>query len=250
MKKKKIIGEEELDFLSPHHPTMPPPPPPLPPNPPSLTLKFLILGSPRSGKTSLIRRYTSRSFSSIYETTVGADYTKRDVSIKYSGGVVSVRCQIWDIAGQDRFAHLTRAYFNKADGVCIVCDVSRQETVMQVKEWKNEVDRCLGGEVPILLFCNKSDLPPTSSQLQTGALIQQVCKESNIPRWFETSAKEGGGVDDGFNYVVRECLKREEVVEFKKRQAQQNRKRRDKINLIKPEEAPANSLWADVCVIA
>ena len=124
---------------------------------------------------------------------MGADYTKRDVSIKYSGGVVSVRCQIWDIAGQDRFAHLTRAYFNKADGVCIVCDVSRQETVMQVKEWKNEVDRCLGGEVPILLFCNKSDLPPTSSQLQTGALIQQVCKESNIPRWFETSAKEGGG---------------------------------------------------------
>jgi len=241
---------------------------------------------------------------------VGADYTKRDVSIKFESGVVSVRCQIWDIAGQDRFAHLTRAYFNKADGVCIVCDVSRQETVKQVKvrekggrgggvegsecievhhtsiydalatnsssrcvsrpppyqEWKSEVDRCLGPNVPCLLFCNKSDLPFTGSHLQTGALIQQVCRDNDISRWFETSAKEGDGVDDGFNYVVRECLRRGEgrgggmygrenpmgttTTSATSMRTNKMRKNSNRIKIIqKGDEIDEKTTWADVCSV-
>ena len=48
-----------------------------------------------------------------YISTVGADYLKRDVVLRDGR---PVRLQLWDIAGQDRFVHLTRAYFTRGKG--------------------------------------------------------------------------------------------------------------------------------------
>ena len=41
--------------------------------------------------------------------------------------------QLWDIAGQDRFARLTRAYFRKAKAAVIVCDLTREGTFEAVR---------------------------------------------------------------------------------------------------------------------
>lgn len=49
---------------------------------------------------------------------------------------VQVRLQLWDIAGQDRFAKLTRAYFRKAKGAVVVCDVTREGTFDAIVRWK------------------------------------------------------------------------------------------------------------------
>lgn len=50
--------------------------------------------------------------------------------------VVQVRLQLWDIAGQDRFAKLTRAYFRRAKGAVVVCDVTRAGTFDAIVKWK------------------------------------------------------------------------------------------------------------------
>ena len=75
---------------------------------------------------------------------------------------IGVRFQLWDIAGQDRFQKLTRAYFNNAKGVVIVCDVSREGTIDAVRTWKREIDdwadKSNYTNIPVILFANKSDL--------------------------------------------------------------------------------------------
>jgi len=54
-----------------------------------------------------------QSIKKAYISTVGADYLKRDVVLRDGR---PVRLQLWDIAGQDRFVHLTRAYFARGRG--------------------------------------------------------------------------------------------------------------------------------------
>lgn len=53
-----------------------------------------------------------------------------------AGKLQQVRLQLWDIAGQDRFAKLTRAYFRRAKGAVVVCDVTREGTFDAIVRWK------------------------------------------------------------------------------------------------------------------
>ena len=92
-------------------------------------IKILIVGNAKCGKSSIIGQYISKSFDGKYKSTVGAEFARKDILLELPNTkTIGVRLQLWDIAGQDRFQKLTRAYFSKARGVVIVCDVSREGT--------------------------------------------------------------------------------------------------------------------------
>ena len=87
--------------------------------------------------------------------------------------------------GQDRFQKMTRAYFAKARGVVIVCDVSREGTVDAIKNWKREIDHWANvnsGDralhIPVILFANKADLLTNAQEaFKTGATMERICRE-------------------------------------------------------------------------
>ena len=59
-------------------------------------MKILIVGNVKCGKTSIIRRYTTNAFDSVYRTTVGADFTRKDVGVDFpTGRRVGIRLQLW-----------------------------------------------------------------------------------------------------------------------------------------------------------
>lgn len=93
-----------------------------PSRPPEAIFKILVVGYARCGKTSVINRFSNQIFDAGYKSTIGVDFVRKDVEV----ATRMVRLQLWDIAGQDRFAKLTRAYFRNANGVIIVCDVTRE----------------------------------------------------------------------------------------------------------------------------
>lgn len=146
-------------------------------------LKILVLGNPKCGKSSIIARYVHHSFESSYKSTIGADFIRKDLLIPSSHYPMRVRLQLWDIAGQDRFQKLTRSYFQGAQGVIIVCDVSREGTIEAVVQWKREVDNCIqnmsdGKSIPVILFANKADLLENALEAcRTGALMERVCRD-------------------------------------------------------------------------
>ena len=80
-------------------------------------IKILVVGNAKCGKSSIIGQYISKSFDKKYRTTVGADFARKDlyVELPKSQQKIGVRLQLWDIAGQDRFQKLTRAYFSKVN---------------------------------------------------------------------------------------------------------------------------------------
>ena len=206
-------GDDSPSSMSPKERNrhQPPPPPRMPPPEPTSSAKIIVVGNAKCGKSSIIRRYAQREFSPVYDVTYGADYTKRDVVIRDVGRkVVCTRLQMWDIAGQDRFAKLTRAYFNNASGAVIVCDVTRRNTMHAVRTWKEEIDRCLGKELPVVLFANKSDCVEDCggrASLKIGAECERITNELGLFQWYFSCAKDGDNVDDGFNHLVREILR-------------------------------------------
>lgn len=152
-------------------------------------VKILVVGNAKCGKSSIIARYISKSFDSKYKSTVGADFARKDVVIELPNGkTVGVRIQLWDIAGQDRFQKFTRAYFSKAKGVVIVCDVSREGTVDAVKNWKKEIDiwatESGAKQIPIVLFANKADLlTDPIDAFKTGATMEKGIKHSALRKY-------------------------------------------------------------------
>ena len=180
--------------------------------------KILIVGNANCGKTSIIERFVSNHFSEQYQTTVGADFRKKILDWSELGDAKianKVKLHVFDIAGQDRFQRLTRAYFNKASGALVVCDVTREGTFEAAGEWKRELDRTLTTydgngrpiKIPVVLVANKCDLlEDVRSSFVAGARMEQACRQHGFAGWFVTSAKNGDNVEDCMCFLTRQML--------------------------------------------
>eukprot|EP00756_Hemistasia_phaeocysticola_P021084 Hpha_TRINITY_DN15756_c4_g6::TRINITY_DN15756_c4_g6_i1::g.39940::m.39940/K07918/RAB32; Ras-related protein Rab-32 len=168
-----------------------------------LLYKVLVVGDIGVGKSSLIKRYVHGMWTPDYRATVGVDFALKEI---YDiAGNTTVRVQLWDIAGQERFKNLTRVYYKEAVGAVIVYDMSNDITLESTKKWKADIDHKVflsdGAPIPCLLVANKADLANKKSR--SAAQMQDICSENHFASWFETSAKTGEGVDAAFTWLVR-----------------------------------------------
>eukprot|EP01133_Synstelium_polycarpum_P011477 gene11477-13380_t len=114
--------------------------------------------------------------------------------------------QLWDIAGQERFGHMTRVYFQNADGALVVFDATRSATFYGAKEWKDDIDDCFEkNRLPTVLLANKCDLLPSTPTFPED--INNFCEENGFMSWFKTSAKEGTGITEALTELVTKILK-------------------------------------------
>lgn len=173
-------------------------------------LKVLVLGDPATGKTSLIKRYVTNSFSGQHKPTVGVDFHFR--RIEESGTRVAL--QLWDIAGQDRFGRIYRVYYKDAFGALLVFDVSRPETFASVKSWKKEIDSKVqlpnGKPLPVLLVGNKCDIETASVDKES---LDAFCEENGFIGWYDTSAKMDINVESAVRTLVRNILSHKDAFE-------------------------------------
>jgi hypothetical protein len=64
-------------------------------------------------------------------------------------GSSELNVQLWDIAGQERFAGLSRIFYTHAVAAIIVYDVTSRETFDSVIKWKQDIDA--KGQLPHLV---------------------------------------------------------------------------------------------------
>nr|XP_048297765.1 ras-related protein Rab-17 [Myodes glareolus] len=84
--------------------------------------KLVLLGSSSVGKTSLVLRYIKQDFNSVLPTVGCAFFTKvLDV------GSSSLKLEIWDTAGQEKYHSVCHLYFRGANAALLVYDITRKE---------------------------------------------------------------------------------------------------------------------------
>ncbi|XP_070557544.1 ras-related protein Rab-7L1-like [Ptychodera flava] len=166
--------------------------------------KVLIIGDATVGKTSFVQRYVNDSYRREYKTTIGVDFALKVIQISDSE---TVRLQLWDIAGQERFSSMTRVYYKDAAACVIMFDITGKKTFQNITKWKRDLDSKVslpdGQPVPCLLIANKSDLPdrPVSEDE-----IEQLAKDSDFIGWTEMSVKDGTNVQEAMKFLLDEIL--------------------------------------------
>ncbi|GFO00856.1 ras-related protein rab-32b [Plakobranchus ocellatus] len=112
-----------------------------------------------------------------------------------------------DIAGHERFGHMTRVYYKYAIAAIIVFDLSRPATFDSVLKWLEDVNSkvMLANEdpVPVMLLANKCDIDDISVEVEK---MNTFCKEKNFIGWYQTSAKTGLNIDDCMHFLVEYIL--------------------------------------------
>ncbi|XP_043107138.1 ras-related protein Rab-38 [Puntigrus tetrazona] len=167
--------------------------------------KILVIGDLGVGKTSIIKRYVHQTYSTNYRATIGVDFALKVLNWDSE----TVRLQLWDIAGQERFGNMTRVYYREAMGAFIVFDVSRPTTFEAVSKWKEDLDSKLilsnGQSITTVLLANKCD--QNRDFLTNNSLkMDQYCKENGFVGWFETSAKENVNINEAANFLVKHII--------------------------------------------
>ncbi|XP_038676188.1 ras-related protein Rab-7L1-like [Scyliorhinus canicula] len=165
--------------------------------------KVLVIGDCTVGKTSLVQRYAHDSFSKNYKSTVGVDFALK--IIQWSD-TETIRLQLWDIAGQERFTSMTRLYYRDAGACIVMFDVANTATFRNCLKWKLDLDSKValmdGSPVPCILLANKCDL---SEWAISRSEIDLFSKENHFVGWIETSVKENQNVAQAMRVLV-ECL--------------------------------------------
>eukprot|EP00462_Mataza_sp_D1_P008163 CAMPEP_0175163088 /NCGR_PEP_ID=MMETSP0087-20121206/25530_1 /TAXON_ID=136419 /ORGANISM="Unknown Unknown, Strain D1" /LENGTH=684 /DNA_ID=CAMNT_0016451703 /DNA_START=33 /DNA_END=2084 /DNA_ORIENTATION=- len=182
-------------------------------------LKILVVGNASCGKTSVIRRYVTDNFETEYVTTVGADYKTKSVTW---GDGTDVHLQLWDIAGQDRYAQMTRPYFQGAHGALVVCDVTRSQSIECVQNWKDDIDKNLQN-IPVVLVANKCDLLKDGAEgMKIGGQLQDISTHMNFVSWHIISAKLDDNVTEAMHTLIKSILSQRQKEAKKRRQTIEN----------------------------
>lgn len=159
--------------------------------------KILIVGNANAGKTAILDRFTNKSFNDSYISTIGIDFNVKSVSINDN---VSIKLQIWDTCGQERFKALTRSYYRNADAVIVVYDITSPQSFKNAKEWIKETEQYLDDDVLVILVGNKSDLYEYRKvQYFEG---HQLAEQKHL-QFFETSAKYDNNIETLFDFVAQ-----------------------------------------------
>src|SRR2546421_2287357 len=103
------------------------------PEPYLLKSKICLVGARGVGKSSLIRRYVLDQFDDKYVRTLGAKVEKKTMRIDVPGrhAHVDISIAISDIIGHVAIRQLLgNSFFNGAQGILAVADLTRRETLL------------------------------------------------------------------------------------------------------------------------
>ena len=165
------------------------------------TYKILIIGDSSVGKTNFSMRYTDKTFQEIHMTTIGLEFTYATIKLRNDK---SVRLQIVDTAGQERFRAITKNFYRGANGIMVMYDVTNLKSFQNVNNWVSQIKEGSSGNPVVYLLGNKiDDVDNKKVKYEEG---DELAKKLGI-KFFETSAKDDKNVTESFENMAEDVYK-------------------------------------------
>ena len=190
--------------------------------------KIILIGSSSVGKSSILQRYIQKVFNESYSCTIGVDFFMKSIDV----GEKSIKLQLWDTAGTEKFRSITTGYYRGANAAFVVFDLTSKQTFDCLNEWIENYYKYSNPdyEKNVVLIGNKSDL--VNKREVSEEEIEKFAKDNNI-MYFETSAKDGKNIDEFFYFIAEKLVKQ---YENKENEEEKNK------NLINNENLKKNTV--------
>ena len=179
-----------------------------------VNFKIIVVGDVSVGKTSIIGRYINNSFDDDYKCTISAEQHTKVIK---EDDTTSIKLNIWDTAGQEKFRSLTRQYYRDCQGAFIVFDITKKKTFEFIKFWIDDIKNNGNDDTVIIIMGNKSDL--TGEREITMNEIQNKLNDDYL--YYEVSAKNGNNITMAFDKMKKLIM--------------ENKIKNEEIEVIKPE---------------
>ena len=173
-------------------------------------LSFILIGDSTVGKTCFLTRYFKNQFNETFLSTIGIDKEIKHVKV----GNDSYKMTLWDTAGQERFKCLPKKYYQNADGVLLLFDVTNEETFNNVSNWMKDVKENSNkdgkeSDIALYLIGNKIDKPDRVIQRETA----ETQAKSLGMKYFEVSCKINMNIPEVMARMIMECHMRANHIE-------------------------------------
>ncbi|XP_074728350.1 ras-related protein Rab-17 isoform X2 [Strix uralensis] len=121
--------------------------------------------------------------------------------------VASIKFEIWDTAGQEKYHSVCHLYYRGARAALLVYDITNKETFNRAKLWLRDLEKeFLPDEIVIALVGNKTDL---AGEREVATEEGEEFARTKGLLFMETSAKSNHQVNDTFMAIAQELLQRE-----------------------------------------
>ena len=141
-------------------------------------------------------KYTDEAFQETHMATIGLDYRLKSMKLKNGK---TVKIQIWDTAGQDRFRSITKNYYKGSHGIILIYDITNPITFENITHWVSQVREEASKNVVIYLIGNKIDLEEERKvSTEEG---EKLAEKLGLP-FNETSAFDGTNINETFDDIV------------------------------------------------
>ena len=103
-----------------------------------MSKKVVIIGDTGVGKTSILFRYVYNKFESQMSSTFGAGFKSKDIPYNSDGD--TIRLNLWDTAGQEKYDSVTKMYFKNAEAAIIVYDITNENSFERLQKYYKDLD--------------------------------------------------------------------------------------------------------------
>lgn len=165
-----------------------------------MSFKIVLIGDAECGKTTFIARHRTGEFLKTYNPTLGVEISP--LSLNTNRGRYTLN--VWDCAGQDKFAELKSGYYIDADMALLFFDVSRKETYERLGYHLANFRKM--SRAPVLICGNKVDMK--NRQVKPSRIL--FPRQNNLA-YFDISAKSNYQYECPFLYALRTFLRDPQV---------------------------------------
>ena len=175
-----------------------------------LSIKLVIIGGAKSGKTTFIRHYLGQNINiNDYQPTLGANYCSKSINFHNRDIILD----FWDTGGELRYDALTRIFLEDCKMIFIFYDSSDKASFERAKTFFNMAkDNTKDKKVVMVLVSNKYDLQVKSKEninkVSEEEALEYASKNNILFTHISIVEKYESGINELFDKALREYYKR------------------------------------------
>lgn len=179
-----------------------------------------LVGSSGVGKTSLANRLQNNQFPFNHNVTIGVEFYSFVKKVEFNNSIYCLRWNIYDTAGQEKYASLINSYYKLGTIVLLGFDLTDEKSFNELESWLETIKNKSNNFIKIHLFGNKIDLD-FKKQVFSSEIENFIDKHKL--KYFEISVKSNINIDkiidniniDILTYIYDNTISKSEKMKHK-----------------------------------